>query len=155
MRCIKDDGSFDLSQLDFISDEDYEYWTSRIEVQGGDCIITNVGRVGAVSQIPPGFKGAIGRNITAIRPKSPDYTESFLAELMVSDFMKREIRANTDSGTVLDALNVRSIANLKLILPPDELLQIFESVVRPLRYLAQTQQDWISGSLFSELLDGI
>lgn len=155
LRCIKDDGSFDLSQLDFISDEDYEYWTSRIEVQGGDCIITNVGRVGAVSQIPPGFKGAIGRNITAIRPKSPDYTESFLAELMVSDFMKREIRANTDSGTVLDALNVRSIANLKLILPPDELLQIFESVVRPLRYLAQTQQDWISGSLFSELLDGI
>jgi type I restriction enzyme M protein len=154
LRCIREDGSFDLSQLDFIEDADYEFWTSRIEVRGGDCIITNVGRVGAVAQIPYGFKGAIGRNITAIRPKFPEVMESFLAELLLSDFMKQEIRANTDSGTVLDALNVRSIANLKLILPPDNLIKIFESIVRPLRHLAQGQQEWISGELFRKLLDG-
>ena len=154
LRCIKEDGSFDLSQLDFISDDDYKIWTSRIEVRGGDCIITNVGRVGAVSQIPHGFRGAIGRNITAIRPKSYDLMQSFLAELLLSDFMRREIRANTDSGTVLDALNVRSISNLKLILPPESLLQIFESVVGPLRQLAESQEDWISEIHFKELMNG-
>jgi type I restriction enzyme M protein len=155
LRCIRDDGSFDLSQLDFINDEDYEFWTSRIEVRGGDCIITNVGRVGAVAQIPQGFRGAIGRNITAIRPKHPDFMESFLAELLLSDFMKQEIRANTDSGTVLDALNVRSISNLKLILPPEPLLRIFEQLIRPLRSLAQSQQETISGAFFKELINGV
>ncbi len=154
LKCISDDGSFDLSQLDYISDEDYQMWTSRIEVKEGDCIITNVGRVGAVAQIPPGFTGAIGRNITAIRPKQPSATQAFLAELLLSDFMRQEIKANTDSGTVLDALNVRSISNLSLILPPEELLRTFETFVRPIQLINESQQNWVSSALFSNLIQG-
>lgn len=154
LKCIGEDGNFDLSQLDFISQSDYTLWTSRIEVREGDCIITNVGRVGAVAQIPIGFKGAIGRNITAIRPNDYSLTQAFLAELLFSDFMKQEIKANTDSGTVLDALNVRSISNLKFILPPDHLLSIFENLVRPIQVLNQSQQSWVTQTLFRNLIEG-
>jgi type I restriction enzyme S subunit len=52
---IRDDGTLDTEKLSYISELDYKKWTSRIEVKQGDCIITNVGRVGAVCQIPYSF----------------------------------------------------------------------------------------------------
>src|SRR5205823_7777925 len=69
---IRDDGLLDLADSFLISDEDYANWISRMEAQAGDCIITNVGRVGAVSQIPEGVRAALGRNMTGIRCK-PDF----------------------------------------------------------------------------------
>jgi hypothetical protein len=147
LRCIREDGTFDLNQIDYISSSNYDLWTSRIEVQEGDCIITNVGRVGAVAQIPPGFRGAIGRNITALRPRKELIGDSFLAELLFSEFMKKEIRANTDSGTVLDALNVRRISAMRTFIPPTELLSIFEEVVHPLRLIAAAVDHHISPNL--------
>ena len=147
LKCIREDGTFDLNQIDYISSSDYDLWTSRIEVQEGDCIITNVGRVGAVAQIPPGFRGAIGRNITALRPKKEIVGASFLAELLFSEFMKKEVRANTDSGTVLDALNVRRISAMRTFIPPSELLVVFEEIVNPLRMIAAAIDHHISSDL--------
>ncbi len=63
-------GLIDLSTKFLISEADYKRWTSRIELDQGDCVITNVGRIAAVGQIPPGVKAAPGRNMTAIRPRS-------------------------------------------------------------------------------------
>ena len=63
---IRDDGLLDMHKKYFISHEDYKIWISRIEVKEGDCIITNVGRVGAVAIIPRGVSAAIGRNMTVV-----------------------------------------------------------------------------------------
>jgi type I restriction enzyme S subunit len=130
---IKDDGTIDIENLFYISNEDYQKWTSRIEVKTGDCIITNVGRVGAVAQIPRKFNAAIGRNITAIRPKTDYPYPTFLIKLLLSSVIKSEILDKTDSGTILDALNVRNIPKLKFIVPPDSVLRKYELLCRPLR----------------------
>jgi type I restriction enzyme S subunit len=141
---IKDDGTLDLEKVFCISVEDYKKWTSRIEVSQGDCIITNVGRVGAVAQIPKNFKAAIGRNITAIRLKQQFPFPTFLIKLLLSSIIKSEIKNNTDSGTILDALNVRSIPKLKFILPPALLLEHFENVCRPMRERVESNMNEIS-----------
>jgi type I restriction enzyme S subunit len=129
---ISDSGVLHFEKAAFISTSDYEKWTSRIEVQGGDCVITNVGRVGAVSQIPDHFKAAIGRNITAIRPRDSKLHRSFLIVALLSDFMKKEIIRNTDSGTILEALNVKSIPKLRIPQPPAELLVEFAKLCDPI-----------------------
>jgi type I restriction enzyme M protein len=131
---ITDIGIIDLKEKFFISDEDYKYWTSRIELSFGDCVITNVGRYGAVSQMPKGFKAAIGRNITAIRLKE-DYKHLgyFLITLLTSNWMKREIEINKDAGTILDALNVKAIPRLKFVNPGIIILNEFESLINPIR----------------------
>ena len=64
---ISEGGKLALSKKYYISDEDYELWTRRIEASEGDCVITNVGRIAAVAQIPQGIKAALGRNMTAVR----------------------------------------------------------------------------------------
>ncbi|MDO9267649.1 MAG: restriction endonuclease subunit S [Methylobacter sp.] len=130
---IRNDGLLDTSKVSFITEADYIKWISRIEVSKGDCVITNVGRVGAVAQIPTGFKAAMGRNMTAIRPKSNWPYPTYLIELLQSSWMRTEINRRTDVGTILDALNVRNIPNLRCMLAPNEMMVSFESTCRPLR----------------------
>jgi type I restriction enzyme, S subunit len=130
---IRDDGLLDLTDAFLISDEDYANWISRMEARSGDCVITNVGRVGAVSQIPEGVRAALGRNMTGIRCKSDFACPTFLLQCLLSDAMKEEIGLKIDSGTILDALNVRSIPFLRFVQPPTNLAMSFERVVRPMR----------------------
>lgn len=132
LNTIADDGILRYELAACVSDEDYSKWTSRIEVSSGDCVVTNVGRVGAVSQIPHHFKAAIGRNITAVRPREKGETTSLLFAALTSDFMRREIEANTDSGTILDALNVKNIPSLKIPMPPTALIKKFEEIAGPM-----------------------
>jgi type I restriction enzyme S subunit len=132
---ISDSGVLRFENAGLISKEDYDKWTSRIEVQGGDCLITNVGRVGAVSQVPDHFKAAIGRNITALRPNDSRLHRSFLIVALLSDFMKKEIKRNTDSGTILEALNVKNIPKLSIPGPSNFVLQEFAKLCDPIQLL--------------------
>jgi type I restriction enzyme S subunit len=130
---IRDDGLLDTSEIAGISKADYTKWISRIEVREGDCVITNVGRVGAVAQIPDGYKAAMGRNMTAVRLKKEYPFPTYLVELLQSPDMRTEISAKTDVGTILDALNVRSIPTLRCVLASRGVLSEFESISRPVR----------------------
>ncbi len=130
---IRNDGLLDTSKLSFISEPDYNKWISRIEVSEGDCVITNVGRVGAVAQIPPAFRAAMGRNMTAIRLRKEWPYPSFLVELLQSSEMRDEIERLTDVGTILNALNVRNIPLLRCVLADHDIIAAFESACRPLR----------------------
>jgi len=131
---IRDDGLIDISETFLIGLEDYKKWTSRMEATEGDCVITNVGRVGAVAQIPQGMKAALGRNITGIRCKPIFTNPTFLIECLMSEEMREEIRRKTDTGTILDALNVKSIPKLRFIRPPLMITERFERLARPLRH---------------------
>lgn len=130
---IRNDGLLDLSEVFRISDEDYAKWISRIEASEGDCVITNVGRVGAVSQIPPGVHAALGRNMTAIRLKQEFPYPAFMITCLLSDMMKDEINSKMDAGTILNALNVKNIPLLRLYIAPHAILSAFEKTLRPLR----------------------
>ena len=130
---IRDDGLTDMSDTYFIDEADYERWTSRIEVRQGDCVITNVGRVGAVSQIPPRLNAALGRNMTAVRCTTGFKLPTFLIEVLLSDAMRWEIDLKTDSGTILSALNVRNIPNLRFVRAPKLMLETYERIARPMR----------------------
>ena len=131
---IRDDGLLDVSKSFFISDEDYEVWTSRCEVKEGDCVITNVGRIGAVSQVPWYVKAAMGRNMTCMRCKNNFNYPAFLITSMLSDYMRQEIVHNTDEGTILGALNVRSIPKLQIVRFDDATMTKIESTLRPIRH---------------------
>lgn len=130
---ILDSGLMDLTERYCISDEDYSKWISRMEASPGDCVITNVGRVGAVAQMPEGEFAAMGRNMTGIRVLPHFPYPTFLIECLQSEAMRREMKRKTDMGTILDALNVRSIPHLRFCLPGNKIAEVFEQLVRPLR----------------------
>ena len=126
-------GKLDMREQFRISAEDYALWTSRIELRAGDCVITNVGRVGAVAQIPDGFSAAPGRNMTAIRPRTGRLTPTYLIEYLLSSHMTSEVAKKKDLGTIMDSLNVKGIIRLHVPCPPMEAMLKFESIARPIR----------------------
>ncbi len=71
--------------------------------------------------------------MTGIRCRDTFQYPTFLLQALLSDAMREEILLKTDSGTILDALNVRSIPRLRLIRPSDAVAGCFEQRVRSLR----------------------
>lgn len=111
---ILNNGILDLTNKYFVNEDNYRNWTSRIEVRENDFVITNVGRSGAVAKIPKGVKAGIGRNMTAIRLSEDFDYPGFVSFALNSDWMKSQIETKLDHGTILSALNVKSIPKLKL-----------------------------------------
>jgi type I restriction enzyme S subunit len=71
--------------------------------------------------------------MTGVRCREHYHFPTFLIECLLSSAMKEEIGLKTDSGTILDALNVRNIPKLRFVLPTSRLLERFEIQCRPLR----------------------
>lgn len=111
---IRDDGLVARAPYYSIGESDYQNWSRRFETRPWDFVITNVGRVGAVARIPDGYTAALGRNMTGIRPKDSSESGSFIAAALLSGAVRREIEARTDAGSVMSALNVRSVPLLRL-----------------------------------------
>ena len=150
---IRDDGLLDMADTYFIDDPDYEQWVSRMEAVAGDCVITNVGRVGAVAQVPAGLEAALGRNMTGIRCKGSSVFPTFLIECLRSKAMRNEISLKVDTGTILEALNVRSIPKLRFVLGTNRVLSSFEQRVRPLR--ARMEQNLVESFTLAALRDAL
>jgi type I restriction enzyme, S subunit len=131
---IADGGILDLSKKFFLSDEDYKLWTSRMELKEGDCVITNVGRVGAVAQIPKGVNAALGRNMTGVRPKSGKLNNGYLIQYLLSSHKENEVQRKKDAGAIMDSLNVKGIVRLSIPIPSLELMEKFDSIASPMRH---------------------
>ena len=129
---VGEDGLLDLGDPYFISESDYKEWTRRMEAHGWDSVITNVGRVGAVAQLPPLVNAALGRNMTGLRCRRDFPFPCFLTELLLSRRMRDEVAALTDAGTVMNALNVRNIPRLSFALPSRNDIETFEALARPM-----------------------
>ncbi len=143
---IKDHGLINLEEKYYISENDYKKWTSNIELKKDDLVLTNAGRVGAVGKIPINKFFATGRNMTAIRIKK-EYLDkglnsSYLLNYFLSEFMHKETYLNTDMSTVLDALNVKGIRKLNILVPEKEYLKIYNNIAIPLRDLIELKNNY-------------
>lgn len=157
---ITDSGFLDLSTKYYISESDYESWTRKCEIVEGDCVITNVGRIGAVSQAPAGTHAAMGRNMTCIRLKKSKPYYSYLITVLLSTHISKEIMKNTDEGTIMGALNVKNIPLLLLPVFSNEIMCELENILYPIRksieynYLANQTLRNLRDSLLPKLMSG-
>jgi type I restriction enzyme S subunit len=141
---ILEAGQLDLDAFYGISPDDYERWTKNFETVPWDCVITNVGRVGAVARVPVGVKAALGRNMTGVRPHDPDMDGAFIIAALLSPPVRREIELKTDSGTVMDALNVKNIPGLRLPQSSATERAAFQAFAAPLLEVADALRSEIS-----------
>jgi type I restriction enzyme, S subunit len=129
---VGDTGRLDFSNPYFISPEEYKVWIKRMEVQPGDLVITKTGRVGAVGQMPHGYKAAMGRNMVGIRAVLGITTPYFLKDLLLSDYVRSEINRNMNDGTILQSLHVKAINKLRTVLPLYNVIQAYSNLIRPI-----------------------
>ena len=150
---ITDSGFLDLSPKYYISKSDYENWTRKCEIVEGDCVITNVGRIGAVSQAPNGTHAAMGRNMTCIRLRNDKPFYSYLITALLSPHIRREIMKNTDEGTIMGALNVKNIPLLLFPMFALPTMNALEDLLSPIR--KAIEQNYLSNQMLSLLRDSL
>ena len=150
---ITDSGFLDLSSKFYISKSDYENWTRKCEIVEGDCVITNVGRIGAVSQAPNGTHAAMGRNMTCIRLRNDKPFYSYLITALLSPHIRREIMKNTDEGTIMGALNVKNIPLLLFPMFALPTMNALEDLLSPIR--KAIEQNYLSNQMLSLLRDSL
>lgn len=157
---ITDAGFLDLSVKYYISESDYENWTRKCEIVEGDCVITNVGRIGAVSQAPTGTHVAMGRNMTCIRLNKDKLYYSYLITVLLSNHIRKEIMKNTDEGTIMGALNVKNIPLLLFPVFSVETMHSLEETLYPIRkaieynYLSNQSLGNLRDILLPKLISG-
>ena len=148
---ITDSGFLDLSSKYYISKSDYENWTRKCEIVEGDCVITNVGRIGAVSQAPVGTHTAMGRNMTCIRLKKDKPFHSYLITTLLSNHIRKEVMKNTDEGTIMGALNVKNIPLLLFPMFDTTVMFKLEEVLSPIR--KTIEQNYLSNQTLAQMRD--
>ena len=90
-----------------------------------------------MAQIPFYGRFAVGRNITAVRPNKGKITPAYLINYLLSAYMQIETYRETDIGTILDSLNVKGIKKINILIPPPDVLKMYESFARPIRKLIE------------------
>lgn len=148
---ITDNGFLDLSSKYYIAKSDYENWTRKCEIVEGDCVITNVGRIGAVSQAPIGTHAAMGRNMTCIRLRKDKPFQSYLITALLSPHIRKEIMKNTDEGTIMGALNVKNIPLLLFPVFAPPVMNTLEEILSPIR--KTIEHNYLSNQMLSQLRD--
>lgn len=127
---ITNDGKIDISNKYYISKEDYDFWTSRIEVKENDFVITNAGRAGSIGMLNNKVKCAIGRNMTAIRANT--ISPYFLRQFLNSPYMSKYVASNLDEGSFFKSFNVKSIKKIMIIIPPKDIEKKYVEFAKPL-----------------------
>lgn len=114
----------------YISKEDYDVWSRKIEIHENDFVIANAGRSGAMGMVPKNVKCAIGRNMTAVRCNtiSPYYFRQFL----YSPYMNKFVASNLDEGSFFKSFNVKSIKKIYVLVPDDKVMKKYLEIVEPL-----------------------
>ena len=115
------EGHIDLSEKFYISRADYDMWISKIELQEGDFVITNAGRAGDIGRIPKNVHCAIGRNLTAIRPKK--ISSIYLNMFLHSYYIQTQIMSNLDQGSFFTSFNVHAIKKLMVLVPNESMME--------------------------------
>ncbi|MHA1692266.1 MAG: restriction endonuclease subunit S [Candidatus Heimdallarchaeaceae archaeon] len=115
---IGEDGFLDLSEVRYVSKEDFLSWTKRLTPRYKDIVITKTGRVGAVAQIPKNISCCIGRNQVILRANPDRIDADFMLFYFISNIFKRELSRLSLSGTILQSLHVKYIPEIRIPVPP-------------------------------------
>jgi len=111
-------GRIVLESCNRVSVETYKEWTSRLEPQPDDIILSREAPVGEVGIVPPNAKLCLGQRTVLIRLKKDQIVPRFLLYLFLTDEMRHELISRSE-GSVVPHLNMSDIRSFPLPdLPP-------------------------------------
>ncbi len=119
-------GTFDV----FVDEHSYNF-LSKSTLYGGEIIISNVGDVGSVFLCPKLDKPmTLGNNIIMLRPKQENLR--YYLYIWFKWLYGQSIIQGIKGGSAQPKFNKTDFKNLPIFLPPDDLLEQFHQIVKPM-----------------------
>jgi type I restriction enzyme, S subunit len=111
-------GRLDLSEVRWISPEDFVEWTRKAKPQHHDVVLSRRCNPGETAYVPAGLEFALGQNLVLLRSDSTKVFKPFLRWLVRGPDWWEQVRAFNNVGAVFDSLKCADIPNFKMPLPP-------------------------------------
>ena len=119
-------GTFEV----FVDEHSYNF-LSKSTLYGGEIIISNVGDVGSVFLCPKLDKPmTLGNNIIMLRPKQENLR--YYLYIWFKWLYGQSLIQGIKGGSAQPKFNKTDFKNLPIFLPPDDLLEQFHQIVKPM-----------------------
>lgn len=112
-----DNGRLDLSQSDFVDDDDFKKWTRRVQPQEGDLLFSYETRLGEAALMPSGVAACLGRRMALIRPDRAVVDPRYLLYHWLSPEFKDLIRVNSVHGATVSRIPLNRLGSWTVHLP--------------------------------------
>ncbi|WP_288377114.1 restriction endonuclease subunit S [uncultured Pseudomonas sp.] len=122
-------GRLDLTNIKFVSEEEFPKWTKRVTPQAGDVVFSYEATLHRYAIIPEGFDGCLGRRMALVRPN----TKKILPRYLHYYFLSQKWRSYADErviiGATVNRLPIKDFPNFEISVPD---IGIQEEVVKTL-----------------------
>jgi type I restriction enzyme, S subunit len=117
VKNLTEDGQLDLSDVNCISEQDFQKWTRRVCPQANDIVFVYEAGLHRYAIIPDGFLGCLGRRIALIRPNTEKILPRFLLFYFLSNEWKSVINSKIFSGATVDRIPLIDFPEFEVSIP--------------------------------------
>jgi type I restriction enzyme, S subunit len=145
---------FDLTELEFVTEETHREIIKRCNPRFGDVLYTNIGvNVGNAVANRLGFEFSL-KNVALIQPDFSKLDAAFLEALLNNSSFKKKILRCASVGGAQKFVSLELLRGIEIVVPPLTLQQTFASVVERVQYLLAVQREAVrqADHLFQSLL---
>jgi len=132
-------GALDLAGTKFISEDDHRAFTKRTMPERGDVLVSKDGTIGVPCPIMTDEEFSIFVSVALIKPKKDLIDQSFLVAQFQSDWVQRQIRAES-KGIAIRHLHLEDFKRLVFVAPPIGLQREFARRVQAVEKLKTAQR---------------
>ncbi len=120
IKNITEDGHLDLSEIRYVSEEEFPRWTRRVTPQAGDVVLTYEATLHRYAIIPEGFRGCLGRRVALIRPNPKKADSRYLLYYFQSHSWRTIVESYVITGATVDRIPLESLPEFPVRLPKVE-----------------------------------
>ena len=157
-RNIKN-GVIDLSNVDFVAQEEYLRIRKRCDPEVGDILISCSGTIGRVCVVPPELEFVMVRSGALVKKNTKQFNSMFLYNYLISQSGQKQMLRSLNKGAQPN-LFINHIQKLKIPIPPlseqkkiAEILSTWDLAIEKQRKLIELKEKRKKG-LMQQLLTG-
>jgi len=118
IKNIREEGGIDLSDIRYISEEEYPRWTKRVIPEEGDIVFSYEATLHRYALIPSGFRGCLGRRMALIRVNKEILDSSYLYYYFLSPYWRAFVETVKVAGATVDRISIIDFPKYKVCIPP-------------------------------------
>ena len=117
-------GNICWDSMQYLEKEEYMIRTARLKPIAGDIVFGREGVIGDAVVLPKGYCFSLGQRTMLLRANSSIISNIFLQRVILSEWIKKQIRTANVSSTVAH-LNIKDFKKFDFPVPPLSLQQSF------------------------------
>lgn len=110
-------GRIDLSDTEYLSEEDFIKWTRRVTPQPNDLVFSYETRLGEAALIPHGLRCCLGRRMGLMRFDITKVDPQFMLYAYLGPEFQQTIRARTIHGSTVDRIPLIQLPDFPITIP--------------------------------------